>query len=936
MAPNYIGCGGTERNSSVFANRFRGPRHTLIFALSRAAARPNPRDVTDPLRLQLQQSLGSAYTLGPELGGGGMSRVFVAREEALDRDVVVKVLAPELAEGLSAERFEREIKVAAALQNPHILPVLASGSTPNGLSWYTMPFVAGESLRGLMDSGEVILSEALAILRDIATALEAAHARGIVHRDIKPENVLLSGRTAVVTDFGIAKALAASKTRETNGALTQVGTSLGTPAYMAPEQAAGDDVDERTDLYAWGVIAYELMQGKHPFAGKRTSQQFIVAHITEEPETLEGRAGRIPTAVSDLIMRCLEKEPDSRPRNAREILDVLANPGSAPAPAQPLTPESTPVIVVVSPTRRGLAWGAGAAVAAALAIAAFLVLRPVKSPVAAAANAARQGIAVLPFENVGDSADAYFADGITDEVRGKLAAIPGLKVIARSSAGGYRHTTLTPGQIAQELGVSYLLTGRVRWQKRAGGTSRVRVDPELMEVSAGSLPTAKWSQPFDAELVDVFKVQSEIASKVAGALNIALGAQQRQRLSERPTANLPAYDAYLQGEAATQQLNVFSPPSLRRGIQFYESAVALDTGFALAWAQLGRARAVLYFASSPSPTLAAEARRAVERAEALAPDRSETRLARAAYERRVRHDNINSLAVLKMGLASAPDDADLLSTAARTESVLGHMDSALVYAVRAQALDPRSAAAAQQLARVLHYQHRYPEALAAYDRALGLNPGNLLLIESQAMVALARGSLDSARSIVRAATSVDPDALAAYFATYWDLHWVLEPAQQRRVLALPIAAFDGSLGVMGLVRTQTHWLLGDSAQARAWADTTRRVFEAELRATPDDAQREVLLGLTLAYLEHGAEAVRHGERGAALLPMKQDAEIGAYIRLNLARIYMLSGRRDKAVDVLSALVAEPWYLTPAWLRIDPTWAPLRGSAQFQALVKPKV
>jgi serine/threonine-protein kinase len=254
-----------------------------------------PASVRDPL----QASLGAAYTLGRELGGGGMSRVFVAHEAALGRDVVVKVLSPELAEGLSAERFAREIRLAAGLQEPHIVPVLAAGVTAEGLPWYTMPYVQGESLDARLARGPVPPAEAVAILRDVATALEYAHAHHLVHRDIKPANVLLSGRTAVVADFGIAKALAASKTQAPDGppegpsdgpasrTLTQLGTSLGTPAYMAPEQAAGDPAsDHRADLYAWGVVAYELLSGRHPFAGKTSPQQLMAAHFSEVPALL--------------------------------------------------------------------------------------------------------------------------------------------------------------------------------------------------------------------------------------------------------------------------------------------------------------------------------------------------------------------------------------------------------------------------------------------------------------------------------------------------------------------------------------------------------------------------------------------------------------------------------------------------------------------------
>ena len=287
------------------------------------------------LRDQLQAALGDAYTLQQELGGGGMSRVFVARDAALERSVVIKVLAPELAEGLSAERFTREIKVTAALQEPHIVPVLAAGVTAEGLPYYSMPFVRGETLRVRMDAGSVPVDEALSVLRDVATALEYAHTHGVVHRDIKPENILRSGRSAVVTDFGIAKALSESKTTSANP-LTQAGTSLGTPAYMAPEQVSGDTIDQRADLYSWGVIAYELLSGRHPFAGKTSAQQLMAAHITESPTPVGDVAPGVPSAVSAIVMRTLAKNPADRPANAGELVAALAAPSpGAQGGAQP-------------------------------------------------------------------------------------------------------------------------------------------------------------------------------------------------------------------------------------------------------------------------------------------------------------------------------------------------------------------------------------------------------------------------------------------------------------------------------------------------------------------------------------------------------------------------------------------------------------------------
>jgi tetratricopeptide (TPR) repeat protein len=288
------------------------------------------------IRHSLQQTLGSAYTIERELGGGGMSRTYVAEETSLRRHVVVKVLSPDLAVGVSVDRFKREIQLAAALQHPHIVPVLSAGDT-HGLPYYTMPFVDGESLRARLARGPLSVSEAVGILRDVAKALAFAHAHGVVHRDIKPDNVLLAGGSATVADFGIAKAITAARTHAPGATLTQLGTALGTPAYMAPEQAAGDpDTDQRADIYSFGIMAWEMLVGQPPFHGL-TPQRLLAAHMAEKAPSVAERRGDVPAPMAELVMRCLEKEASRRPQSAQDIVRYLdtitSGSGQTAAPA---------------------------------------------------------------------------------------------------------------------------------------------------------------------------------------------------------------------------------------------------------------------------------------------------------------------------------------------------------------------------------------------------------------------------------------------------------------------------------------------------------------------------------------------------------------------------------------------------------------------------
>ncbi len=317
------------------------------------------------LRDQVQESLGAHYSIDRELGGGGMSRVFVAHDQTLRRDVVVKVLPPDLIAGVNLERFRREILVAAGLQHPHIVPVLSSGET-DGLPWFTMPFVQGESLRERLKRGPLPIAEAVQIMREVAKALAYAHERGVVHRDIKPDNVLMTGGTAVVTDFGIAKALSASRTAEspgaTRGQLTQMGMSIGTPTYMAPEQAAADpDTDARADLYAFGCMAYELLAGRPPFVGM-PPQRLLAAHMSERPQPVAELRRDTPPLLAELVMHCLEKEPAKRPASAADVVRLLdvatTTSGSAAAASAVLLGGrvSLPAALLVWAVVLGAAW----------------------------------------------------------------------------------------------------------------------------------------------------------------------------------------------------------------------------------------------------------------------------------------------------------------------------------------------------------------------------------------------------------------------------------------------------------------------------------------------------------------------------------------------------------------------------------------------------
>jgi eukaryotic-like serine/threonine-protein kinase len=877
----------------------------------------------------LADALRDRYVLDRELGRGGMATVYLAHDQRHDRPVALKVLHPELAQTLGPERFQREIHTAARLQHPHILTVHDSGEAAGQL-WFTMPFVEGESLRDrLRRERQLSVDDALRIATEAARALEYAHHHGIVHRDIKPENIMLtSDGSTLVADFGIARALGGDE------GLTQTGFAVGTPAYMSPEQAAGDKtLDARTDVYSLASVLFEMLAGEPPFTGA-TAQAIVVKRLTEPAPSVRAVRPTTPLVVDEAIRKALAPVPADRFATMGQFAQALHLTASG-GTTQPVTATVAAATAATAPVTSGAAPRARRRVpVAALTLGlGFLVGLGVlfawrRGHPGADTVGGTRVVAVLPFENLGDSSDAYFADGVGDEVRSKLTSIGGLSVIARGSSNQYRHTTKSTAEIARELGADYLLTATVRWDKVAGSASRVRVSPELVDVGPGHAPRTRWSQPFDAALTDVFQVQGEIAAKVANALDIALADSAQRKLEAAPTANLAAYDAYLKGLANLGT----DPATLRRAIAYYEQAVALDSTFVVAWYRLTRARSSLYFNGVPTPEVAAAAKYAAERTVALKPDGEEAALAQASYYGSVELENQKALAALEHGLAASTNKVELLARIAQFQQFLNRWDGTLEPLQRAAALDPRSSVAASRVAGTLLYLRRYAEAKPAADRALALAPADVSLAEQRVMVSLAEGDLPGARAVMAASGGqVDSDALLAYLAIYQDLYWVLDESQQQRVLGFPVAAFDGDAATRAIVRAQIFDLRGDQRQARINADSARIGLEEQLRAAPLDGQRRVFHGLALAFMGRKAEAIAEGRRGAELWPISRDANNGAYVQHQLARIYMIVGEPELAMDQLEPLLKMPYYLSPGWLRIDPTWARLKGNPRFKRL-----
>ena len=479
---------------------------------------------------ELQAHFTDRYAIERELGGGGMSRVVLAKDSRLDRRVVIKLLPPSVTATLSAERFKREIMLSAALQHPNIVPVLSAGDFGT-LPYFVMPFIEGESLRARMQRGPLSVREAVSIIKDIARALAFAHGRGVIHRDIKPDNVLLAAGAAVVTDFGVAKAISLSRqsgAQPATGTMTGVGTSLGTPAYMAPEQAAADPAtDHRADIYALGIVAYEMLTGAPPFHG-RTPQALLAAQLSEKPAPLTTRRYDVSVPLSMLIMQCLEKEPAKRPKTANEVLRALDDPGV-------LVSDAFPAAEAPRQRRRQLMEiGVGALVVAAVA-AAWILTAPPPAPGTAAdsarqdslrrastapaagtgaglaASAGPRSIAVLPLASIGGDAQArQAAEGLTSELASAIARVSGVRVASQTTAAAVRQGVQSPAEAARVLNVTYLVEGTVQRARE-----RLRVSVRLVSVNNDS---TVWSGTFDGTTNDALALQDSTVRAVSAAV----------------------------------------------------------------------------------------------------------------------------------------------------------------------------------------------------------------------------------------------------------------------------------------------------------------------------------------------------------------------------------------------------------------------------------
>jgi serine/threonine-protein kinase len=851
----------------------------------------------------LTDALQDRFPVERELGRGGMGVVFLARDLRHQRQVVIKVIRPELASVVGAERFGREIQLAAQLQHPNIVPVYESGECA-GTLYYVMPYVAGESLRErLRREGQLPLDEAVRIARDVADALSYAHAQGVVHRDIKPENILLAGGHALVVDFGIARALGAAGSER----LTETGLVVGTPAYMSPEQSSGSGaLDGRSDLYSLACVVYEMLAGEPPYTGP-SAQAILAKRLTEPVPHLRTVRAEIPDAVERAVTKALAKAPADRFPSASEFAHALQA-GSVPTLVASRGAGRAGRRFPISAATLGLGFAIGLGV-----LFAWHRSREVAEP-------AVRRLAVLPFDNLGDSADGYFADGVTEAVRAKLTTMPQFQVIASYSSNQYRHTTKAPRQIGQELGVDYLLVGTVRWSKGPGRESRIQVSPELVEVGSAA---AKWGQPFDAALTDVFQVQADIASQVAQALGVALSATAHAVLASRPTQNLSAYDSLLRGDQLLITEGRLEREAFMKAAGAYRAAVRLDSTFGLAWGRLGWAEAGIYNDSEDEDDSAAMlAKQAADRALVLAPNLAQTYYTMGMVRRFVYGDDESGVPLFERARELAPQDVNVLTQLGiQLGEVRGRWDEAVTLFARAARLDPRSPLVARRYAWGLVEAGRWKAADSVGSAGLKFAPDNGVLLAAVVEARLNQGDVAGARAALHDAVPYLGRRLVDAFPMKV---WLMDDSLRELAQHLPPEFFHEVRGVALMRVAELNWNEGRYAAARADAASALPLLRQYLDRRPTNTERMQWVMTAYAYLGRCAEARQVRKR------IGEDTS-SVFLAGDWLAIAVRCGDYATAVAVADTLIRRG-KVSRMRLRVDPAYALLRGRPDFERLV----
>ena len=856
------------------------------------------------------------YELLEVVGRGGQGVVYRAHQKSLNRTVALKMISVgSWATEAHLKRFRREAEAAASLEHPGIVPIYEVGER-DGSCYFSMRFVEGGQLDQVIKREPMSIRHASELIAKVARTVHYAHEHGILHRDIKPGNILLDAQgEPLLTDFGLARLVEADST------VTRTKEVMGTPSYMAPEQAVGNNAAVRsaTDVYGLGAVLYQLLTGHPPFAGGTTYETIKLVLDTEprQPRLLNPKIDR---DISTICLKCLEKEPKRRYSSALALAEDLER----WLKHEPIQARRTGLFTRARKwVRRNPSTAGLITLLAALAAGSGVVVwnRVFAVPIP-------KSVAVLPFENLSrDPDNAYFADGIQDEILTRLSKIANLKVISRNSTQKYKSAPENLREVGRQLGVANLLEGSV--QKIANA---VHINVQLIRAATDE---HVWAESYNRKLDDVFGVEGEVASAIADQLNAKLTGTEQKAITDRPTQNLAAYDAYLRGLSVEHRA---SNSAYKEAAAAYATAVRLDPKFALAWARLATIQSYLYFNGIDRNTNSAAAvKEAADRATELQPELGEAWIAQGAYRYRVQRDYVGGLQMYNEAQKRLPNSSFVFENMAFVERRLGLWKEAEAHYKKAAELDPRNLGIFVEMGSdFLNYLRRFDEAQAALDRALEISPDDQSAIVGKASIFQSEGRLDeAAKELARIPADSAGDEVVLVRA---------DQAIYERRFDTAIGLIESKIASLRPGEAVSHEFLvrlghyqewaGQAEKARASYTRLIQTLKSSANSTPG-SDIAVPFYLAIAYAGLGDKTNALDEAHRAVAEFANDAIAKAYAEAVLAQIQARFGDLDSAIAALPHLLEVPAGLNPADLRNDPMWDPLRGDPRFQRLCEEK-
>jgi serine/threonine-protein kinase len=860
--------------------------------------------------LETGRVLADRYRVERQAGEGGMAIVFEATDLKHGRRVALKVLRPEIGAQLGDERFRREIQLLATLSHPNIVPMYESGES-DGLLFYVMPFVTGETLRDrLAREGKLPVEDALRITREVARALTHAHEVGIVHRDLKPGNIMLSGDVAVVTDFGIARLVDDA----TQHQLTQTGVAIGTPTYMSPEQGIGGAaIGPASDQYSLACVLFEMLTGRSPFMALTAFAMLALHNSAPIPDVRQLRAD-VPPDVADALTVALAKDPSKRFPSVDAFVRALGGVTTGSTALRKALPKRGRRFVAI-----------GAALVVVAVVAGWFVARRRH----AAAAVTTPVVAVLTFDHQGPPDEKYLTDGITDELATRIGDVNGIRVVTRASSMQYDLRKQSLREIAAQLGVTHILTGSVRTDRRPDGTRLILVAPRLVNVATGA---ELWSDQITTSVGagEVFAVQERIALNVARVLDVALSPEATAALASLPTKNLDAYQAFLRGNLHASQYLVRAEQE--QAVADLTEAVRLDPKFAVAYARLAQVQAGFLRIYGATADRLAAFKVSVDRAMALAPDLPQSRIVLGMWYAYGAGDPARALKEFESVKARQPNNADLFVQIGRLNRSAGDNVSAVANFERALQLDPRSTTDLFEDAVSLFMLRRMSEGKQCLERALAISPDWLPARIGITQFLLFEGKTDEVYKKMDELAGVPGIVQQLISDPLYRFRWEigLPPVYERRLEKLSLG--DARVDSAEFYRAQGRLYArhGDHERERAYFDSVLAVLEPRRRVAPVSPFTYADLGFAYSVVGRAEEARAYADSARALGGLKMDAFRGWFASWEIARLYARLGARDETFDVLHQLGAANF---ANFIRADPAFAPLHADPRFDALLR---